>query len=245
MFRIFITFLFLFFNSHKAASTTLIPTPVSEQLKASDGVVYATYQSEVYKKIKDQVITEAIFSVKKSVGVPTHKIVNRNNFKVIFPGGIWNGRQYQTFGAPKFTKGEEVVLILKESGYGTTVKGLTLGKYKIMKDSTGVYLSSTAFPDHFKLGKIKISKFDDELFSRFGERLGVLSSDEQIDKKIFVRSRRATKSSGRTIASVDSDDMEDGSTEGSSSSGLMWPVLLFSLFGAFSMIYSRKVSRKK
>jgi hypothetical protein len=87
----------------QAFSTIYIPTPLGDQIEDSYGVVRGIYKGKDYKKnSKGEIITEASFSLQETSGLKPGDIINKNNFKVTYPGGIWQGINHKYSGSPEF-----------------------------------------------------------------------------------------------------------------------------------------------
>lgn len=244
MYKLKILLIFVIFEVN---ATTLLPLPIAEQLKSSKGVIFGTYKSKLFKRIHGVVVTEATFSVSESIGLGPNEIINKNNYKIIYPGGVWNGEVHQTIGAPNFKIGEKVALILKETKLGITVKGQSLGKYSVLQKGPHVYLSSEAFPTHHLLGNIKIKNFKSELMQyytqdikKFG-KVQITKNNKYIPKPRDINiNKKHGKYSGRMPASVKRSNLE----EEESSPTLLWAGLLFAFFGIISTLFSRRSQRK-
>lgn len=219
-----LTILVLFYSSYLFA-TSFIPVPLDRQLKSSYGVIHAVYKGSNYKKLSDgQVVTNASFRVLQSSGLKSSEIINKNDFKVIYPGGKWQGLVYNVPGSPTFTEGEEVVLLLSKGSRGFMVNNLKMGKYEIFEEDGVRYLGSSAFRSHPKLGKISFSDFERKLFSYFGSDFQSKHHDK------YIANTNSSKKTGRKVASVDVEN-EDVKSNGMS---IYWLVLIFGLMGSYS-----------
>jgi hypothetical protein len=222
-------------------ATTFIPLPLEKQFEDADGVIKGTYLGKEYRKINDRrIITEATFKINKSAGIKPSEIVNKNNFKVIYPGGKWQGLEYKVSGAPKFSEGEEVLLVLKKTPFGFAVKGLGLGKYIIVKKYEKYFYKSSVFPAHESLGKISQVDLNNSLLRIFGETLDSKMGDKFVfkpKKKIQIKKGRLPASiSNREISSEQLDTKEETSNP-------IWIIMLFAALGVYS-IFSIRKSRK-
>jgi len=242
-FQIFLA-LTLFIGASASWATIFMPISLDRQLEESNGVLWGSYQGKSYKKLPSgQVVSELAFKVVYSSGIQKEEIINPNSFKVIVPGGIWEGMVYQVSGVPSFKLGEESVLLLSKSNFGFRLSNLSLGKYNIQSSENGVYLSSEVFPKHSELGSIRLSKFQESLWTRFGEGLDQKLVDQEVSVPKTQRARRSIASVMDTEP-VNKDDIEkrepaselsnEESAWGISSSskiGMVWLMVIFSLIG--------------
>lgn len=226
-------------------ATTYYPLPLEKQLTESKAVIKGEYQSATYKKAAGgEIVTVASFKIHESIGLKDNEILNRNDFKIIFPGGKWNNMVYTIDGAPTFTPGEQSILILNKSPYGHVLNGLSLGKYEIVKNSEGeVGLASAAFPNHPKLGFISLDVFNSGLSNRFGKKLTSINSDRVFSLTLSSNVRmpasgtktQVVKKKGRTPAS--SEDNYQASTESIST---FWLICLFAVLGLYPVFFIKK-----
>lgn len=218
-----IIFLTLFVSVSFA--TTFVPMPLDRQLKSSYGVIHAVYQGSNFKKLSDgQVVTNASFRILQSSGIKSSEIINRNDFKVMYPGGKWQGLVYSVAGAPTFYEGEEVVLLISKGSRGFVVNNLKMGKYEIFEEDGKRFLASSAFRSHPKLGKISFSEFERKLFTYFGSDFQTSHHDK------YIANTKKKKDIGRKIASVE----EESNETNTNSMSIYWLVLIFGLMGSYS-----------
>lgn len=232
-------FIFLFCLCNAALATTFVPTPFEKQVMDSYGVIRGNFSGSVYKKLPSgEVVTQASFRVKESAGLKPNEMVNKNDFKVLFPGGKWQGVVYQVHGSPKFQEGEDVVLLLAKGEHGFLLKNLSLGKYNVYRKNGQNFLASSVFSNHPKLGRIKYKAFEEMVEHRFGKRIENIKDDRyvyQAPKSPVKRSAFASlnrKKKGRAIASVGNETEE--SQLQNTSVNVLWLVLLFGFMGAYS-----------
>lgn len=223
-----------------AFATTFRPTPPERLIYDSHAVIHGVFNGQTYKKLPSgQVVTEGIFTVIKSAGIKHNDVLNKNAFRVMYPGGEWQDVTYKVFGSPKFKLGEEVVLMLRSSKYGYTVNSLLAGKFKVERHrDEGVMLRSSVFPNHEKYGVISYEDFNEIVKDKFGEQLHEIFSDRYVnrvtkkkvvDSQITVRSR-----DGREPASTEHEP------EGVSTT--IWLAIIFGVMGA---LFLKSVSRAK
>ena len=206
-------------------ATTFVPLPLDRQIKTSYGAIHAIYQGSNYKKLGNgEVVTNASFKVLETSGIKSHEIINRNDFKVIYPGGKWQGLVYRVPGAPEFQVGEEVVLLLSKGQRGFTISNLKMGKYEVYEDEGKVYLGSSAFRSHPKLGRISFMDFERILTANYGSGFRSYHHDK------YIANGDSDKKVGRSIASEE-QSMEE---EQRSTMSIYWLVLIFGLMGSYS-----------
>lgn len=232
-----------------AMATTYYPLPIHKQLDESKAVIKGEYQGATYKKTETgEIVTVASFKVEDSVGLKENEILNKQDFKVIFPGGKWNKMVYTIEGAPRFHIGESSILFLNKSRHGFVLTGLSLGKYEIVKKDGEYGISSSVFPNHPKLGFIPMSEFNSELGERFGKKLTSLGTDRTFSLTLAsnVRMPASTpsgaklevarsRSSGRKPAST--TKQYHAATEGMSA---FWLVTLFAVMGLYPVFFIKK-----
>jgi len=228
------------------SAATFIPLSLDKQLEDASGVLKGKFVGLSYRKMgENKIITEATFQIIESSGIKQRDIINKNNFKVIYPGGKWQNLDYRVSGAPSFKLNEEAILVVKKSSLGFVVKGLSMGKYLIKKNRDETYFKSSVFPDHAVLGKISIKDFNDSLVRTFGSPLEKVKTDKfvyipkKIEKKSSSRSP-ASASSPRYIASETLDSNEE-----KSSTSTFWLVILFAILGGYSALSIKKKNHRK
>ncbi len=233
----------------QAKATTYYPLPIHKQLDESKAVIKGEYQGATYKKTSTgEIVTVASFKVDEFVGLKENEILNKQDFKVIFPGGKWNKMVYTIDGSPKFQRGESSVLFLNKSSHGFVLNGLSLGKYDIIKKDGEVGVSSSVFPNHPKLGFIPLEEFNNELSDRFGKKLTSLGIDRAFSLTLASNVRMpasnikgAKLESARSIrrgrAPASTTQKYQASTEGMSA---FWLVLLFAVMGLYPVFFIKK-----
>ena len=226
------SFLFLFLFSGMANSTLIIPSPINRQVKEAHAAIQGVNNGQLYKRDNDgNVLTEYSFKLTKSVGIRTNRIINRNAFKIVAPGGKWDGKVYKTIGAPKFVKGKEYILLLDKSSYGFSVHGLSLGQYEVVIEDGKSVLKSFAFPEHKKLGTISYEKFKELVSNNFNREF-----EEASIQDINIYKKKDNKKNGRRIASLDEPENENGDGSGN----LFWLALIFGILGVFASLNMKK-----
>lgn len=223
-----------------AWSTTFSPKPISNQLDNSYGVLYGTFNGKDYKKLSSgEIVTEASFTIREMVGIEISEIVNKNNFKVMYPGGKWQDRDYNVIGTPTFKYKEEVVLLIKRGRYGFVLNNLGMGKYSVKYKGGKKYLISDIFPDNPLMGEFLFSDFEEKLIERFNEPLKHVNPDHSVKKQLVSKNyQHKNIAQGRSIASR-SPASEKTSSENSRAS--IWGIvsLLVFLLGA-SIVMAKK-----
>ena len=234
-------------TSTSALATTFIPISLDKQMENASGVLKAKFAGIEYRKVSEnEIYTEATFKIIESVGIKQSEIVNKNNFKVIYPGGKWQNLDFRVAGSPQFNKNEESVLILKKTSLGYTVKGLGMGKYDIHKNNENTFYSSSVFPGHASLGEISKKKFNEALIKRFGSVLKKVRSDKFVnipsktDREVNASSGRFPASITREPSSTALDNHDDNQ-----SANPVWIVVIFALLGAMSVYTVRRTKRRK
>ncbi len=223
-------------------AATFIPLSFEQQVNESYGVIKGSYVSSVSKKLPTgEVVTESIFKVSEFSGIKNHEIINKNNFKILQPGGRWQGVMYHVDGSPVFEPQKEVVLLLSKTPHGFVPTNLGLGKYEIFKSAGISYLRSSVFPNHSRLGKIKLSDAMNSFKKYFGTNLQPVNHDKFVYKGNVKKKLpdSYTSQEGRIPAS------DDGvRTEQTGDYGIFAIIIIFALLGFFSA-YSMRPHKKK
>lgn len=235
--------LFMITGLFTVSAVTFIPLAFEQQVNESYGVIKASYVSSVSKKLPTgEVVTESVFKVSEFSGIKNHEIINKNNFKILYPGGKWQGITYHVDGSPSFEKGKEVVLLLNKTPHGFVPTNLTLGKYNIIRSEGEKYLQSAVFPDHPRLGKITLDEAMSSFKKHFGSHLQAVNHDKYVYKGNVNKKDKVDYSSDTGNRSPASDD--EVSREGSGDFGIFAIIVIFALLGFFSA-YSMRPQKKK
>ena len=220
-------------------ATSFIATPIDNQISHSDGVIVGTFEGQSYKKNQhNEVVTEAYFKIIKQIGIANNRLLNPYSFRVLIPGGRWQGSVYNISGTPKFKKGEKVVLLLKHHSFGFSLTNLSMSKFKIINKDRKTYLVSDVFSNHPNVGIIEWKNFEVAVKRHFGSKL--ISSQ---GRKPFINKKKSrnkfyendkTKenfiSHGRKFASV---------PEEKKSNGILWFIIILSALGGASVGIAR------
>ena len=168
--------------------------PLDIQVKNAGGVIRGKLVKTVSKKsLNGVVVTESSFQLLEAAGIPSEEIVNRNNFKILYPGGTWQGIVYKVSGTPNFKKNEEVVLFVNKGRYGYQLVNLGLSKYIVVQSPSGIFIRNSIFPQHPKLGKISLARLNKLLESKFGSPLAPIGQDKYVYKGIHLDHLKAKK----------------------------------------------------
>jgi hypothetical protein len=219
-----------------------LPLPIDRQLKDAEAVVQGLVLEKNYKRISNEnedIVTEVSLRVIRSAGLKPSDLVNKNAFKIILPGGEWQGATFNYPGSPSFISGEEVVLIIKREKYGFSLSELALSKYLIKTKLGKVYLQSEIFPEHSKLGHIPFEEFDELVNFHLGSSLIHLGEDRSVSKVAEDSAIHSSKNLLREPAGQMNRDEEEIKE---SRVSLFWLVVIFSVLGLFSIISQRTKS---
>lgn len=241
--KIFITVLALM-TGHFIWATSFVPVSHKLLIEESDAVLRGVYRGKNYKRLADgNVVTEHIFKVVSSAGLKNSKIVNPQEFKVLSPGGEWQGVTYKVHGSPEFVEGEESILLLKQDDYGMWIQGLKSGTFSLKQSDNQLWIKSNVFPNHPEYGTISYSEFDGLLKQKYHRGLSFNKSDTYINKTIQTTST-SNIDQGRSIASDESIEQEEtDSTQGSRNKlGIIGLLLVLTSLGVY---YSFKATREK
>ncbi len=235
----FLIIVFLYIFSWIGFSTTFIPLSIEQQLSEAYGVIYGKFLDMEYTKLDDgreHIMTKAYFHIYKKAGFESKDIINTNRYPILYPGGKWQGITQVVVGAPTFKEEEEVILIVYKGRYGISIANLGLGKYNIIKERDDLFLSSSLFPVHHKLGKISFEYFNSLVLDRFGEKM------HDVGHRVTLGN---IKDRGREIASIvyrnpsnDTKIIEKNNLR-ESNSWIIWFLLIFSFLGIVSFAISK------
>lgn len=162
-------------------ATTFAPLNFEKQLREADAVIEGEFLGASSMRTADeQVLTQATFLVKRSVGFAQGDVANKQRLVVVYPGGNWQGINYSVQGSPKFKKGEAILMILSKGQYGYTLSNLALSKYKIEWQDGEKQLVSDVFPTDPNLGRIPFSKVEKNIHNVFGRGMDEIVDDRHV-----------------------------------------------------------------
>lgn len=200
-------------------ATTFIETPISGRLDIASGAVRGTFLGSTFKKNPvGRVVTEATFQVSAVAGIEPNEIINRNTFKVSYPGGQWNGMTYKVSGSPQFKIGEDVVLMVSKGKFGYILPDLSLSKFSVKEYEGSEVLVSSIFSEKEGIGRISLDEFNSLSQEKFGTQLISFNSDKHIhtkekSKRIVsqdllnnYQGRKATQRKPASVGPQESDD---------------------------------------
>ena len=243
----FIFWICLIFGGSALEGTTFVAVPLETQVRNAGGVVWGKFQGAASKKISGVIVTEATFELSAVSGITPSDIVNKNNFKIIYPGGTWQGITYKTLGTPEFVKGEEVVLFVTKGRHGYGLVNLGLSKYVVERGrdrDTGeeeVFFKNSIFGPHHGLGRISLERLNGLLEDKFRQPFTRVVRDKYAYPKGRLHKRYVGKSGSleerkRKPASMDS--LESGGKK-MSYQGIIWIILIFSILGGYFAMVKR------
>ena len=230
-----------FFGVLVAEATSFTVVPLETQVQNAGGAIWGRFQGSASKKVMGSVVTEASFELLAVSGVAPSEIVNKNNFKIIYPGGVWRGIVYATLGTPKFSKNEEVVLFIVKGPYGYQLANLGLSKYLVIKkEGEEVSFQNSIFPEHPHLGKISLEHLNSLLKERFQEPLSKATvRDKNIYKRVPASNKRSTSSLQERKPGSVTTPIGPGDYEKKSHQSMIWIILMFSILGGYIVVAKR------
>lgn len=199
---------------------------IESKLKNSNGVLFGVVNNKTYKKLPSgKLVTELSFKIHKVSGIDTFKIINKNNFKVYYHGGKWQGIEYNNYTYPDLSIGEELIVLLKKDKYGFMLQDGMESVFEIKNISRKKYLVSK-----FKLNKkLLFTDFRLSLSSVFNEELHDVMPDFYFKKVNNVK---------RSIASLSDAEPQSDKIEKRSS---LWGIIsVFIFLIAMSLMISKK-----
>ncbi len=217
---------YLLVTGLEVKATVFIETPIKDRLQHSSGVIRGKFLGKVYKKLPTgRVVTEATIKVQGFSGLTQNEIINHHNFKVTYPGGVWQGRVYKVHGTPVFHQGEEVVLIVQKGDFGYLLPNMAMSKFRIEKNGKEEVLRAAVFSDKKGVGHINMNEFDSLVNESFGEPIHKLVVDKYVDKgrKSEVKRKRSPASIAK-----EQEESEDEKIP------VIWFVLGLGILGFFS-----------
>ena len=193
------------------------------------------------KKTPDgQVVTEAYFNLEQQAGIEGNHLINSQAFRVLIPGGKWQGMVYFVSGSPSFEKGEKVALILKKNKFGYTVANLSMSKFKVIGKGRRKILKSAIFSDRPNIGTVSWHKFQDMVESSFAGGLKNIDHKKVVIKKEVKEALRSRILGRRMPASI--NEKNERNEEQANSSKTVWIVLIMGLLGG---LFSRRIKVDK
>lgn len=232
VFTFFILALSLFASFGDLTATTFVPITLEKQLVEAEAVIQGEFNGISYKKTAlGEVVTEASFSKVRSSGLGPDEIPNPNDFRITYPGGVWQGIVYHVYNAPSFKEKQEYVLLIKKGRYGYVLSNFSLGKYDIKIDNGEKILSSSVFPSHPSLGKISYGRFNYLLQKTYGTELGNFSKDNVVYRKMDTEDE--TEIEGENARSPASEKIEEDKPA-TNGLNIFWPVIILGLLGGIS-----------
>lgn len=224
-------------------ATTFIETPIVNRLDFASGVIRGKFLGSSFKKDPmGKVITEATFQIIAVSGIKPNEMINRNSFRVSYPGGQWNGMTYKVSGTPSFTQGEDVILMVKKGKFGFILPDLAFSKFDIKVVDGKEILESEIFSNKEGIGKISLKDFSEMTKQKFGVALVNFNTDKHIyvdekHKRVAVNAEILKNYEGRVRrarrpASVSKEETDD-------SIPIIWFVLALGILGFLSNVLLR------
>jgi hypothetical protein len=208
-FKIFFTFIFCL-NLSNTWATVFVETSIEDRLEQASGVIKGNFVGKSYKKLPGgRVVTEATFQLTEVSGIAPNEIVNHNNFKVMYPGGVWQNRVYKIHGSPEFKKNEEVILVIKKDRFGYIRPDLGLSKFNIYQEDGKKVIKSAIFSGKKGIGKISYDDFEILVQKTYGSPLNKFLVDKYIDKGSHRESEGGKRSpaSNKNTSEKEDDDI--------------------------------------
>ncbi len=144
-----------------------IPPILENQLRKSKAVVHGIYKGSTIKKMNDgRMIIEYSFKILNSQGIS-----NTNDFHIISKKNFWKGKIYNSSDIKIFYPGEELVLVLEKGKEGFQIIDQEVGKYKILRERGGIFLSLEELNLDRRFEKIPVEDFNQLIINKFGKPL--------------------------------------------------------------------------
>lgn len=117
-----------------ADATVLRAIDFEDKVDHADAIVIGECiaQSSRYDQSRDWVLTRSTFRVEKTIkGLPSQEIT------IVTPGGTAGHIAHEVIGVPRFRKGDQNLLFVRNSSAGPTVLYFEQGAYRVEKDDRG------------------------------------------------------------------------------------------------------------
>lgn len=134
MTRIVQTVLFLLFFATQSFAAVLIATPRAELMKRAHAIVRGTVtaQRSFWTVKKDAILTEVTLKVVHNYKNGAYAILT-----FVIPGGQIENRGMAVAGTPSFSRGEDVLVLLREERNQLSLSALGLSAFRIVAQSHG------------------------------------------------------------------------------------------------------------
>jgi hypothetical protein len=215
-----------------ANATSFLPVSIKKQISESNGIVIGeVVNSEAFFDENGVIQTKTFLRLDKWIGVEPVSY----HTEIYAPGGMIEDRVHTIEGAPKFTIGEKVVLMLKSHKGKKWVLNLGLGKFNIKKIGNSEILVNSIFPRHPKVSQISLDVFYSLATRLKSKKFSERTKDKyevEIEKHSAIIKQDRMK---RDIASVRNFDKKQEDSKNS----IFWIVLIFGCLGAVFTLLRR------
>lgn len=217
-------------------ATTFLETSLEDRLRTAQGVIKGEFMGSSSKRLPSgQVVTEASFKVLGVSGIRPNEIINHQGFKILYPGGSWQGRTYRVHGTPEFSQGEVSYLVIQKGKYGYQLANLAMSKYRPIERNGERFLQSEVFPNKEGIGLISLNEFNELLGNAFGDRMTAFRVDKFIDKGSKIVQAQSMKRGSRSPASRGSSAEREQKTNFSP----IWLIIALGILGFISSFLTR------
>ncbi len=134
---LFATFLLLFVFASPAKATTIVFVPLADMIQTADFIFHGSVEQVETLNLASgglpQIVTDVTFLVNRTL-----KGTNPGTrFTLRLIGGEWGKYILKIPGQPTFQKGQEVVLVLEDTGIGFALSGMAQGLFLVQRNSDG------------------------------------------------------------------------------------------------------------
>lgn len=218
-------------GAHVVSATTILPLSIEDQIRNSDIVARGVVKGQTFKRLPSgDIVTEVSLDLSGVSSRDEVEVINPSQFKFFVPGGVWGDIRYKVDGAPSFTDGEDVVLILNKFKFGLKLSSLGLSKYHVLnKYDKSVVLRSDLFPEHPTIGIISYAEFSKLLLNINSKDLEPIKNEKTVWK--------------RPVESIGDSDLEGRApaSEGPTTGFEMgWLILILGVLGSGSWVLAKK-----
>lgn len=130
-------FLFLLAFSAEARATSIVFAPLADLVQHADLIFHGTVETVETRNLASgglpQIVTDVTFSVRRTLKGTTPG----PRFTLRLIGGEWGGYILRIPAQPVFEKGQEVVLILENTGSNWAISGMAQGLFHVERTADG------------------------------------------------------------------------------------------------------------
>lgn len=236
----FFSFLGILIFALNAGATTFQPVDTVDQIKEADGIIIGHFLKEKSVRLEDGTIaTQMIFKMDKEFGLRSD-FFGMDEVIVHYPGGTIGEESVHIGGIPKFVSGEKVALYTKSHENRYWGLNLGFGTYRVIDYGNNVMLVNSIFPEHPRVGQIKLVDFEKMVKTIKGSNLKVVQSAQFIENPDAFAARQPASSPEGKNRTLASENEETDNTSESRSISAYWLLGLLAFFGGLFRMNRQK-----